>query len=263
MIDEPLITALRQAKHLVILTGAGVSAESGIPTFRDALTGLWAHFDPQQLASEHGFRNDPALVWGWYEWRRTKVRLASPNPAHVAIAKVQQLVPKLTLISQNVDDLHERAGSHSVLHLHGSIQSPHCISCLQSYELSNDESCDVYESQRIESPRCPQCGDLIRPGVVWFGEALPLDVWHAAEAAAEACNVLISIGTSGLVYPAAELPRIAKKAGSLFIQINPESTNLDKLADFNLHGKAGELLPRLLQAAFSNKLNTLTSIAYH
>lgn len=251
MFDEHLITSLQKAKHIAILTGAGVSAESGIPTFRDAMTGLWEKYDPQQLASEKGFRSDPALVWGWYEWRRSAVISSSPNPAHFAIAQLQQVIPKLTLISQNVDDLHERAGSRDVLHLHGSLNAPHCIDCLQPYDLLRDASCDIRESKRIEPPRCLHCGDLIRPGVVWFGESLPLDIWHDAEAASLQCDVLISIGTSGLVYPAANLPRLAKQAGSCVIQVNAEPTDLDQIADFNLHGKAGELLPLLLQTAFS------------
>lgn len=184
MFDEALITSLQNAKHIAVLTGAGVSAESGIPTFRDAMTGLWEKYDPQQLASEHGFRSYPALVWGWYEWRRSAVIHSSPNPAHLAIAQLQQVIPKLTLISQNVDDLHERAGSRDVLHLHGSLHAPHCIDCLQPYDLPREASCDLHESKRIEPPICLHCGDLIRPGVVWFGESLPLDSWHDAEAAA-------------------------------------------------------------------------------
>jgi NAD-dependent deacetylase len=250
MFDEALITSLQKAKHIAILTGAGVSAESGIPTFRDAMTGLWEQYDPQQLASERGFRSDPALVWGWYEWRRCAVISSSPNPAHFAIAQLQQVIPKLTLISQNVDDLHERAGSRDVLHLHGSLHAPHCIDCLQPYDLSRDASCDIRESKRIEPPRCLHCGDLIRPGVVWFGESLPTSTWHDSVNAAENCNAFISIGTSGQVYPAATLPRISKKAGSVVIQLNAETTDLDAIADFNLLGKAGELLPLLLQTAF-------------
>ncbi len=249
MFNDPLIQSLRDARHLVILTGAGVSAESGIPTFRDAMTGLWARYDPQQLASEAGFRADPALVWGWYEWRRAKVMQSLPNPAHRAIAQCQQMLPKLTLITQNVDDLHERAGSQFVIHLHGSLHTAHCIACATPFELITVPT-SLSESKRVEPPRCPACGDYIRPGVVWFGESLPLDSWHAAEAAAQHCDVLMSIGTSALVYPAASLPLAALTAGAKVIQLNPDKTNLDAKAHFNLHGKAGDLLPALLQAAY-------------
>lgn len=249
MFNDRLIQTLRDARHLVILTGAGVSAESGIPTFRDAMTGLWARYDPQQLASESGFRADPALVWGWYEWRRAKVMQSLPNPAHRAIAQLQKMVPKLTLITQNVDDLHERAGSQFVIHLHGSLHEAQCIACAKPFALSAAPTV-ISESKRVEPPRCPACGDYIRPGVVWFGESLPLDCWHAAEAAAQHCDVLMSIGTSALVYPAATLPLAALTAGAKVIQLNPDKTNLDAKAHFNLHGKAGDLLPTLLQAVY-------------
>lgn len=251
MFAPQLLASLRQAEHLVIFTGAGVSAESGIPTFRDALTGLWERYDPAQLASEKGFLDDPALVWGWYEWRRSKAILAEPNLAHHAIAQLQQLLPKLTLISQNVDDLHERAGSRQVLHLHGTLHQPHCIDCLQPYPLPREASCDISQSQRIAPPQCPCCTGLIRPGVVWFGESLPSEAWLNANTAARNCDVFMSIGTSGMVQPAAMLPKIAHDTGSQVIQINPETTELDAIADFNLHGKAGELLPQLVQAAFT------------
>jgi NAD-dependent deacetylase len=253
MFNDSLLQCLRNAHHMVILTGAGVSAESGIPTFRDAMTGLWARYDPQQLASERGFCADPALVWGWYEWRRSKVAESSPNPAHRAIAQLQTQVPKLTLITQNVDDLHERGGSQSVIHLHGNLQAAHCIACTQPFALTTPV--DRSETKRVEPPRCPACGNYIRPGVVWFGESLPLEQWHDAEAAAQQCDVLLSIGTSALAYPAANLPGIALKAGAKLIQINPEPTSLDAKAHFNLHGKAGALLPTLLQAVYSQSFD--------
>lgn len=212
---------LQEAKHVVVFTGAGVSAESGIPTFRDALTGLWERFDPAQLATAKAFRLDPSLCWGWYEWRRRKVLQAQPNEAHFAIAELAKHVPKLTVVTQNVDDLHERAGSKGVIHLHGSLHSPRCIGCgtahkspLPAVELSEDGG-------RLEPPRCNACNGYIRPGVVWFGEMLPDATWSAALAAAESCDLFFSIGTSGVVYPAAELPLRALGTGATVVHINP------------------------------------------
>ena len=248
MFDPDLLNALKHAQHIVILTGAGVSAESGIPTFRDALTGLWKNYSAEQLASAEAFIVNPALVWGWYEWRRGKVLQAQPNPAHSAIARLERIVPKLTLITQNVDDLHERAGSRHVVHLHGSLHHPRCIACEQPYALPVENSDNSNEATRIEPPRCPQCGEYIRPGVVWFGEYLPADALKQAEQAAKHCDVLISIGTSGMVRPAANLPYLAKNAGSPVVQINPEHTDLDWSASFNLHDKAGIVLPQLVDA---------------
>ncbi len=179
---------LREAKHVVVFTGAGVSAESGIPTFRDALSGLWSRFDPAQLATAEAFRADPSLCWGWYESRRLKVLQAKPNAAHMAIAELAKHVPRLTVVTQNVDDLHERAGSLDVIHLHGSLHSPRCIDCGNPYEAAippggvSDENC------RLEPPRCGACNGHIRPGVVWFGEMLPEDAWSAGLGAAEECD---------------------------------------------------------------------------
>lgn len=255
MFDQNLLNALKNTQHLVILTGAGVSQESGIPTFRDALTGLWEHYAPEQLASEDGFVSNPALVWGWYEWRRNTVLQAHPNPAHVAIAVLERHVPKLTLITQNVDDLHERAGSNHVLHLHGSLHHPRCIACKTPFVLPLVVTHQNNPVQCIEPPRCPVCGERIRPGVVWFGEYLPANVWEEAEDAIEHCDLLMSIGTSGMVWPAANLPHRAKRAGSMVVQINPEKTNLDAVATFNLSGKAGVILPQLVNAAFEGAIS--------
>ncbi|MFC2972060.1 NAD-dependent deacetylase [Azotobacter bryophylli] len=241
---------LREARHVVVFTGAGVSAESGIPTFRDALTGLWERFDPAELATADAFRRDPALVWGWYEWRRRKALQAQPNPAHRAIAELARWVPKLTLVTQNVDDLHERAGSRDVLHLHGSLSAPRCFACARPYRQALPVP-DVPEvGARIEPPRCPHCNGKIRPGVVWFGEALPEKALREAFAAARDCDLLLSVGTSGVVQPAAQIPLIAQENGATVLHINPQPVLLGGERVFGLVGKAGEILPDLLRRAF-------------
>ena len=238
--------ALRAARHVVVFTGAGVSAESGIPTFRDALTGLWSRFDPAQLATAGAFERDPALVWGWYEWRRALVARAEPNAAHRAIAAMGSRVPKLTLVTQNVDDLHERAGSRP-LRLHGSLFAPLCFDCARPAE---SPPLLHAEEARLEPPRCA-CGGRIRPGVVWFGEALPSDVMESAFEAAGDCDVLLSVGTSSVVYPAAEIPRVAARSGAVVIQVNPDPTPLDGVATYNLRGAAGAVLPALVRETWA------------
>lgn len=251
IISKELIQKLQNAKHLVVLTGAGVSAESGIPTFRDALTGLWENYEAESMASEDGFLADPALVWGWYEWRRNKVLQATPNRAHRMIAKVADHVSQFTLITQNVDDLHERAGNQDVLHLHGSLHQPRCFDCAAVYEFpENTPEIIALKESRIEPPKCSMCGGLIRPGVVWFGEMLPSDIWKKSVAASEQCDLMIVVGTSGIVYPAADLPYIAEKSGATIVQVNPTITSLNSVAAYNLHGKAGEILSKLYDETF-------------
>jgi len=237
--------ALRNARSIVVFTGAGVSAESGIATFRDALTGLWSRFDPAQLATAEAFERDPALVWGWYEWRRALVAKALPNPAHHAIAAMAKKVPRLTVVTQNVDDLHERAGS-TPLRLHGSLFAPRCFECgaaAQSPPMLHAEQ------TRLDPPRCA-CGGRIRPGVVWFGEALPEEALGAAFDAAATCDVLVSVGTSSVVYPAADIPHRAASAGAAILQVNPDRTALDAVATFSLRGAAGTILPGLVRTAW-------------
>jgi len=243
--------ALRRAQHVVVFTGAGVSAESGIPTFRDALTGLWQRFDPEQLATAEAFQRDPALVWGWYEWRRARVLKAQPNLAHQAIAELARHVPKLTLVTQNVDDLHERAGSTQVIHLHGSLHQPRCFDCQRPFaELAADPQ-ELAEGRRIEPPRCPHCGGLVRPGVVWFGEVLPASALQQAFDAAGECDLLLSVGTSGLVYPAAQIPAVAVRAGALVVHVNPQAAAAEGAREYWLVGAAGVLLPQLLAQALA------------
>jgi NAD-dependent deacetylase len=245
---------LGEAGRVVVFTGAGISAESGVPTFRDDLTGLWARFDAQQLATAAAFHADPDLVWGWYEWRRGRVRRAEPNGAHLAIATIEARVPDPTVITQNVDDLHERAGTRGAIHLHGSLFAPRCVAAAHPAtveDVEGGEAAQPRKGRRIPPPRCTACRALVRPGVVWFGEALPETALHAAVAAAAACDVLLTVGTSGAVYPAAEIHRIAARSGATVIQVNPEPTPLDRVAAVNLRGPAAQVLPALVAAAFA------------
>ena len=238
---------LSAASAVVCLTGAGVSAESGVPTFRDALTGLWSRFDAEELASPEGFERDPGLVWRWYMWRLELLQTAAHNPGHTALAQLAGLCERFLLVTQNVDDLHEQAGSTDVVHLHGSLLRFRCRGCAQPHHLTE-------EQRRADSPpACAACGELARPDVVWFGEGLP---WQAVEAAAEAsyaCDLMLVVGTSGLVYPAAQLPLIAKQAGATVIDVNPEPSHLSAVSDLYLQGKSGEILPALARAVAANR----------
>ena len=243
--NDPL---LARARRVVVFTGAGVSAESGIPTFRDALTGLWERFDAEQLATPQAFRRDPALVWGWYEWRRMQVMRAQPNAAHRAIAELAGRVEQLTIVTQNVDDLHERGGSRDVVHLHGSLFAPRCFDCGEASSHPEGIPGEPASGRKLAPPACASCGGKLRPGVVWFGEALPEEALDRAFEAAAECDVLFSVGTSSLVHPAAQVPVIAKRAGAVVIQVNPNPTALDSIADRNVHAPAARALPALLAA---------------
>ncbi len=248
--DPALLDALRIARHVMVFTGAGVSQESGIPTFRDTLTGLWSTFDPERLATPQAFAHQPNLVWGWYEFRRAAVLRCQPNPAHKAIAEMAAQVPTLTLVTQNVDDLHERAGSPGVLHLHGSLHQPRCSACGLPFALPPGIPDEPEGGRSLPPPRCPHCDGPVRPGVVWFGESLPEGAWAQACRAARSCDLLFSVGTSSVVYPAAELPFMADEAGATIVQVNPHPTDLDRVTDHTLAGKAGDILPRLVHAAW-------------
>lgn len=249
-VPEAMLETIRSAQCVVVFTGAGVSAESGIPTFRDALARLWSRYDASELASPQGFRADPALVWGWYEWRRMTVLRSEPNQAHRAIAELARHVLKLTLITQNVDDLHERAGSADPIHLHGSLHHPRCFACARPYAFPPGIPEEPEGGRRLEPPRCGHCGGRIRPGVVWFGENLPEAAWKLAQQAVQDCDVLFSVGTSSVVWPAAQLPQAAAERGATVIQVNPGETALDPLAGANLRGNAGEVLPKLIEAVW-------------
>ena len=233
---------LAGSRCVAMLTGAGISAESGVPTFRDAQTGLWARFDPLQLATPTAFAIHPKLVWDWYAWRRELVARVQPNPAHDALVDIEQRVPDCLLITQNVDGLHRRAGSRNVVELHGNIGRVKC-----SREGTVVEHWDCVGD---EVPRCASCGALLRPDVVWFEEMLPPDALAAAEAMARRCDLMLVIGTSAEVYPAAALPSIAKGSGALLIEINPNVTALSAAADYALRGPAGRVLPALIQEAW-------------
>lgn len=236
---------IARAKHVVVVTGAGASAESGVPTFRDTLTGLWEKYDPSELAMPSAFIKDKALVWGWYEWRRKMLLEAQPNAGHHAIAKLEQQAQKFTLITQNVDDLHERAGSKNILHLHGSIFKPRCFDCHRPYQFTAAPT--LVAEQKLAPPVCEHCDGDIRPGVVWFMESLPVDELNQACAAAKNCDFLLSVGTSGMVYPAAGIPAIAAAQGALVIHINPEAKQTSgKDNEIAIQGKAGEVLPLLV-----------------
>ncbi len=242
--------ALGEAARIVTFTGAGISAESGVPTFRDALVGLWSRYDPAMLATPEAFHVDPDLVWGWYEWRRALVLRTRPNAGHLAVAAIEAHAPHSVLVTQNVDDLHERAGSTAPIRLHGSLFAPRCAGCARPAPVPDLRDVQPPEGQRIPPPRCADCGDRVRPGVVWFGETLPEDALDAAIAAASTCDALLTIGTSGVVYPAAEIPRVAARHGATVIQVNPEPTALDELASVTIRGTAAEVLPHLVTAVW-------------
>jgi NAD-dependent deacetylase len=239
--------ALRSAEHVCILTGAGVSAESGIPTFREAQTGVWAQFSPQELATPEAFANHPKRVWQWYAARRAMVRAAQPNPAHTALVTLASRVAHCTLVTQNVDDLHERAGSRDVVRLHGSLMHVRCgAGCPGSVPAVDEPGAEV--------PACPTCGALMRPDVVWFGEQLPMPPFEAARNAAVACDVFLSVGTSNVVEPAASLPWISATHGATVIVVNPTMDGQRKGPSIlPIEGPAGVMLPRLIAEAFAGR----------
>jgi NAD-dependent deacetylase len=247
-IPTPLLETLRAAKHVVVLTGAGISVESGLSTFRTPQSGLWERFNAEDLATPEAFKSNPPLVWGWYEWRRMKALRAAPNGGHLAIKRLAEHVPQLTLITQNVDDLHERAGSTDVLHLHGSLHHPICNACRRPHSLPPGNPDDPEGGRELEPPRCGHCGGRIRPGVVWFGEPLPQKEWNLAKRAALACDLFLSVGTSLIVEPAASLTRLAAQRRATTIQVNPNETHAPNSFSYHLRGPAGVILPALLQA---------------
>lgn len=235
---------LRHAAHIAVLSGAGISAESGVPTFRDAQTGLWARFRPEELATEAAFRRHPERVWDWYAERRASLAAVQPNAGHLALAGFERRHPgRLTVITQNVDGLHQRAGSQGVLALHGSLAEDRW---LDPCALHRQGACDVAQAEPGRPPRCPQCGNPVRPAVIWFGEMLPEDALRQAEQAASRCDVMLVVGTAGAVYPAAGLAHQARAVGAQVIIVNPHPSELDELAHLRLAGSAAQVLPRLL-----------------
>lgn len=243
--DDPLLTAaeaLAGAGRVVVYTGAGVSKESGIPTFREPETGLWEMYDPMELATEEAYLRRPEFVWGWYEHRFGIVESAEPNPGHLALAELETLLPRVAVVTQNVDGLHQRAGSTGVIELHGTMHSFRCMSGRHRGYTRED-----LRGQTQKPPRCPD-GELFRPEVVWFGEGLPEDALREAQQLAARCDVVLVVGTSGAVYPAATVPLIARQAGALLIDVNPARDELAAVADVHLRGAGGEVLPVLVAA---------------
>jgi NAD-dependent deacetylase len=237
---------LASAERVVVSSGAGMSSESGIPTFRDAMEGLWARFDPQELATEEGFRAAPARVWSWYAGRRARIAGALPNAGHRALVELERLVPRLTVVTQNVDGLHAAAGSRDVVELHGNIQR---VRCLDAGHPFTGDLPPFDEREEQEPPACPLCRSPLRPDVVWFGERLPVEAVRRAWDVAARCDVLLLVGTSGTVWPAAELPLVAREGGGRVVEVNPVASELAGTADLLLRGPAGEVLPRLVAAA--------------
>ena len=248
--DPPadLVAALREAQRIVVMTGAGVSAESGVPTYRDALTGQWASHDPARLATPEAFEHDPALVARWYDERRVALGRCAPNPGHHALAAMERAVERaggaFTLITQNVDRLHHAAGSSAPIELHGALWVWRCASCGEEREERGEPFAD-------HPPRCA-CGGTRRPGVVWFGEALPEEALVASFEALSACELMLVVGTSGLVYPAAGLAGVAREAGARLAEVNPDATPQSGGFDWTLRARSGEALPALARAAFDD-----------
>lgn len=246
--DQPplpleLIQKFKTASSVVALTGAGISAESGVPTFRDAQTGLWSRYQAEELATPQAFRQNPGLVWEWYSWRRERISQAEPNPAHFALVEMEKRLPDFILITQNVDGLHQRAGSgfrFPLIELHGNIQRSRC---------SVEDKIFHHWQQQDDGlpPRCPDCGEFLRPDVVWFGEMLPRQALDSAQFAAAHCEIFLSIGTSALVEPAASLPFIALRQKAVVVEINPEHTPLTSSANFHLPYASGFILPYLVR----------------
>lgn len=243
-IPEAIVEALRRASSVAVLTGAGVSAESGVPTFRDAQTGLWAKYNPEELATPQAFRANPELIWDWYRWRRGLISEARPNPGHEALVTIEAKVSRFTLITQNVDSLHRIAGSHNVIEVHGNIMKTLCSDCGTAAD-------DLSESELDEKvPRCRDCGGILRPGVVWFGESLPPHALAQASEACQECDLFLTVGTSSVVYPAAALPFEALTHGATVVEINPDTTPFTPRSTFSIQAPSGVALPALIEAAW-------------
>ncbi len=236
--SSEFIDKLKSAKSVVFFTGAGISAESGISTFRGK-DGIWNKLRPEELANFDSFMRNPDMVWEWYQYRRKIINDSHPNRAHLAIAESEKLFDKVSVVTQNVDNLHGRAGSNTIYELHGNIERNFCVKCGAFYN-----SADYNFTE--QAPRCEKCGGLVRPDVVWFGEMLPQEVFAEAEKAAEWSDICFVVGTSAVVYPAAYIPLTAKKNGSYIVEVNIEETDLSGYADYSLFGKAGEILPEIM-----------------
>jgi len=247
--SDRLKTHIQTVHSVCVLTGAGISAESGVPTFRGE-EGLWKKFRPEELANFQAFIRNPDLVWEWYAYRRKLIHDVQPNPGHYALVELERSVKEFTLVTQNVDNLHRRAGSKSVVELHGNIERSYCIECGAIVSELNIDSL-------MEAPHCAQCGGLVRPDVVWFGEMLPPEAFTKAEKAARQCDLFLCIGTSAVVYPAASLPYTALDHGAFVVEINRECTELSSRAHETLLGASGEILPQLV-TCFHQRQGTIS-----
>lgn len=228
---------LQTAERIAVLTGAGISAESGVPTFRGA-DSVWRGQTPESLATPQAFAQDPQSVWEWYDWRRGRIAAVEPNPGHYALVALEQRCRDFTLITQNVDGLHARAGSRDIAYLHGDIWTLRCLACQQSVR-------DLSPHLDSLPPRCP-CGGMQRPGVVWFGESLPAGAWQRAEEAARRAEIFLVIGTSAVVVPAADLISLARRNGAKVVEVNAGETRITASVDLSLRGLSGEILPTLV-----------------
>ncbi len=245
-ISNSIIERLKSAKSILFFTGAGISAESGIDTFRGK-GGLWNKMSAQELASFDGFMKNPNLVWEWYQYRRKIVRETEPNSGHKVIADFEKYFNEVTVVTQNVDNLHKRAGSTNILELHGNIERNFCMNCKTFYGVEK-----FLESEEV--PKCESCGGMIRPDVVWFGEMLPQEIFTEAEKKASESDVCFIVGTSAVVYPAAYIPISAKEAGAILIEINIEPTNITNQVDYSITGKAGEVLPKIFERLLDKEM---------
>lgn len=232
-----VLPRLKSARRVVVLTGAGVSAESGVPTFRGE-NGIWRRFRAEELATPEAFQRDPRLVWEWYDWRRGLMAETKPNPGHLVLADWEKRFPEFQIVTQNIDGLHRAAGSTAVLEMHGNIWRTRC-----TRKGTVGDNRDV--PLRKIPPLCPECGALLRPHVVWFGESLDPDVIHRAFEQSRRCDLMLVVGTSAVVHPAASLPQIAAQAGAVIVEINPAQTPLTSMADISLRGPSGRILPEL------------------
>ncbi|MBD8576991.1 NAD-dependent protein deacylase [Pseudomonas syringae] len=244
VIPDQAIGLLEHSPNVVFFTGAGISAESGIPTYLDKLPEPWAQCDPRELETAKAFKASPALIWGWYLWRRAVVAKAVPNAAHLAIARLGSATRKVTVITQNVDDLHERAGSPNVIHLHGNLAIPKCYACHRPAELPKGEA-EKEVGILTEPPRCQRCNGRMRPAVVWYGEDLPSAAWREALRLVKECDVLVSVGTSGQVMPAAGLLQAALDRGTGVIHVNITNVSKATPGELMIIGCAAEVLPAL------------------
>ena len=244
--ESEFIKTLKSSNKILVFTGAGMSAESGIATFRGK-DGLWNKLKPEELANFNAFMKNPDMVWEWYQYRRKIIENTDPNPGHYAIAEMEKYY-EINVVTQNVDNLHARAGSTNIDELHGSIMRNFCMNCGTFYN-------DLKVELEKHVPKCEKCGGLIRPDVVWFGENLRGNAFPNGERKAKECDICFVIGTTAIVYPAAYIPMTAKQYGAYLVEINIESTDLSYQADYSIFGKAGEILPEILQLIKNDFVN--------